>query len=177
MGEVKVVEYLSTFECGRSADVEEFLRSKAVAHEKSSKSRTFLIVDGDSDRNGSYGILAYFSLAIHIMTISNDVSTSLKKKLIMYYEPDDEIQKTPCYLIGQIGKNDKYPNETTGDEIIHDAIDAINVAHEKIGGRFIKVDCEKTEGLMRLYQENGFRFIQYDDRSKLNELVMFFPSI
>ena len=57
---------------------------------------------------------------------------------------------------------------------IHYAIDAVNVAHNTIGGRFIKIDCEDVLQLMELYERNGFVLIQKDHDNDLNELAMFY---
>ena len=57
---------------------------------------------------------------------------------------------------------------------IHYAIDAVNVAHNTIGGRFIKIDCEDVPQLMELYERNGFVLIQKDHDNDLNELAMFY---
>jgi len=107
------------------------------------------------------------------MTISKNVNKTITKKLVMFYDGKEEIHRTPCFLIGQIGKNDSCLEATDGDEIIHRALDMINMVHRTIGGRFIKIDCGPCGGLLSLYQRNGFQLIQYDEETKLNELVMF----
>jgi hypothetical protein len=173
IGEERSSDYLSSFRCQRNEDVERFLRKIAIPQEKGMKSRTYLIVDADPNNGGLPEILAYYTLAIHIMTVSNDVNTTLTKKLVMFYDAKDEVHRTPCFLIGQIGKNDSNLEATDGDEIIHRALDMINMVHRTIGGRFIKIDCGPCNGLLSLYQRNGFRLIQFDEETQLNELVMF----
>ncbi len=173
-GEEEVAKHLSQFKCSKNGDVERFLIETAIPQEKGSKSRTYLIVNEDSNQKGIPDILAYFTLAIHIMIVSPKVSKSMAKKLAMFYDEDAEIQRTPCFIIGEIGKNDLYGNNINGDEIIRYAIDAINIAHVQIGGKFIKIDCEPVTKLMEYYTRNGFQFVQYDEKDNLNELVMFF---
>jgi hypothetical protein len=173
-GEAKVAAQLSLFTCTKNADVQNFLRSTAIPQEKGSKSRTYLIVDQDSNPSGFPNILAYFTLAIHIMIISKSVSKNKAKKLVMFYDEAGEIQRTPCFLIGQIGKDDAFSREICGNEIMHYAIDAVDIAHNTIGGRFIKIDCEDVPKLMELYARNGFELIQKNEENDLNELVMFY---
>ncbi|HQQ24746.1 MAG TPA: hypothetical protein PLR51_00530, partial [Methanomassiliicoccales archaeon] len=70
----------------------------AIPQEKGSKSRTYLIVNEDSNQKGIPDILAYFTLAIHIMIVSPKVSKSMAKKLAMFYDEDAEIQRTPGFF-------------------------------------------------------------------------------
>jgi len=92
----------------------------------------------------------------------------------MFYSPIVASHHVPCFLIGQLGKDDRSCEEIEGMDIVGYAFDALNLAHEKIGGRFIKVDCEDSEGLIRFYRENGFVPIQKDQRSGMVEMVMFY---
>ena len=69
LDETEVQEWLASFECHRNPDIEEFLTQRAIKHEKAYKSRTYLLVDADSLSSGRPIILAFFSLAIHIMDV------------------------------------------------------------------------------------------------------------
>lgn len=166
--------HLSQFRCSRNLDVENFLKRSAIAQEMQNKSRTYLIVDAGSNPEGLPDILAYFTLALHIMVVSPEVSRSMAKKLAMFYDSQTSIQRTPCYLIGQIGKCDSHYDDTNGDEILHRALDAINIAQGQVGGRFIKLDCEPIDKLIELYERNGFSFIQIDEENNLVEMAMFY---
>jgi hypothetical protein len=80
----------------------------------------------------------------------------------------------PCYLIGQLGKDDRHVDDITGDELISIAVELIGSAQATVGGRFIKVDCEDVPGLISLYDRNGFRTVQKEVSSGLLEMVLFF---
>ncbi len=92
----------------------------------------------------------------------------------MFYTPANASHNVPCFLIGQLGKDDRSCEEIEGKDIIRYAFDALNIAHVKVGGRFIKVDCENSEGLIRFYRENGFVPIQNESGSDMVEMVMFY---
>ncbi len=175
LDEADVQDWLSSFECGRNPDIEEFLRRRAIPHEKSFKSRTYLLVDVASMSSGRPTILAFFSLAIHIMNVPDPISNSLHKRLHgLYFSKDVKLRALPCYLIGQLGKDDRYPERTTGDELLKKACQTVLGAQHAVGGRFIKIDCEDIPALVDLYQRNGFRAVQNDVSSGLLEMVLFF---
>jgi hypothetical protein len=106
---------------------------------------------------------------------SPSISGNLRKRLVgMYYAPTMTSHHVPCFLIGQLGKDDRFYDEVEGRELIRYAFDAIDIAHSKVGGRFIKIDCEDSDGLVRFYRENGFVPIQKEPRSGMLEMVMFY---
>lgn len=85
--------------------------------------------------------------------------------------PNDEI---PCYLIGQLGKNDRYSGEIEGCELIDYAMNIIQIGHGAVGGRFVRVDVKRNDKLIRFYEENGFRHVQIDGESGLLQFARFF---
>ena len=173
-GEESASTLLHTFNCCRNSDLESFLREKAITHEKSHKSRTYLFVDGYGHRDSS--VVAYISLAIHTMDIRNISSATLKKKLHgIYYPPaSNDCKPVPCYLIGQLAKNDSHARSMNGDELITTAIRLISLAQSQVGGRFIKLDCQDEPRLLELYERHGFRRVQRAEESGLVEMVRFF---
>lgn len=79
----------------------------------------------------------------------------------------------PSYLIGQIGKNDKYSKLICGDEIINYAMDVINQVYELVGGRFVLIECNDHNKLISFYQRNGFERLQKDGEDGLVQMVRF----
>ncbi len=111
------------------------------------------------------------------MTIGESVSNSMKKHLVGMYCNKKEVQRVPCFLIGQLAKSDSFGKEMNGKELISSAVTAINRVHQTVGGRFIKIDChEEMEKVIRLYVENGFTPIQ-TNKNHLVEMVMFFDKL
>ena len=78
--ETKAQELISIFVCEKDADIENFLKSRAIQFEKLGKSRTFFIYDEDQDE---FQILAYFTLAIQVLKIPEGM-LSVNDKLKMY---------------------------------------------------------------------------------------------
>jgi len=157
-------------------DIEHFLKHRSIAFEKSNRSRTYLICRKGNGDEGPFIILGYFTIAIHLMDVSSPrISGNLRRRLVgMYYAPTMAFHNVPCFLIGQLGKDDRSCDEIEGRELIRYAFDALEIAQVKVGGRFIKVDCEDSAGLIRFYTENGFIPIQKDPRSNMVEMVMFY---
>ena len=71
-----------------------------------------------------------------------------------------ETSKALLSLFSQLGKNDNYRSEIDGKELIAMAIATIKEAYKVVGGRYILVECEPVPGLRKLYEDNGFTFLQ-----------------
>jgi len=96
----------------------------------------------------------------------------MKKRLTGIFRNDE----APCYLIGQLGKNDMYSNQIEGAELIEHAMSIIHTAQSAVGGRFVRVDVRRNDKLAKFYEKNNFKNIQTDEESDLVQLVRFFDS-
>ena len=160
---------LTSFKCRRDSDIERFLKEKAVPFEKAHKSRTYIVVKRESVGERELEILAYFSIALSSMKIKDTVSRTKRKKLCGIFED----RETPCYLIGQLAKNDPYRGDVQGKELVEYALGMFRTAHDLVGGRFVRVDCKNIPCLVDFYKVNGFRELQTDDKTGLLQLVRF----
>ncbi len=160
---------LSSFKCGRDPDVEGFLKENAIPFEKAHKSRTYIVVNRESATQRELRILAYFSIALSNMKISDTVSKTTRRRLSGIFEDSE----TPCYLIGQLAKNDIYEGDIQGKELIEYALSMFKIAHDLVGGRFVRVDCKNIPHLVDFYKANGFGELQTDDKTGLLQLVRF----
>lgn len=158
---------MSSFTCDRDYDVESFLKEKAILFEKTSKGRTFLIVNEDKLNDGKFEVFGYFTLALKVLKISEGISKSLVKKLDGLFK---NIQETPVYLIGQLGKNDEHKEHISGKDLIDYALSIIYQSYEFIGGRIILVECNNTANILKFYNDNGFIYLQ---ESELIQMVKF----
>lgn len=157
------------FECRREPEIERFLREKAIPFERAHKSRTYLIANsGGGDE--AIAIMAYVSVALSNMKIKADVSKSMRKRMNGIFQNDE----VPCYLIGQLGKNDRYSNEVEGRELVNSAMNILRIGHRVAGGRFVRVDCKRNDNLIKFYEENGFKVVQIDEKSGLLQFARFF---
>ena len=127
----------------------------AIPFERSFKAKTYFILNESSIEKDELEILAFFSLAMDHLNIGDDVSKSLKKRLSGIFKNDT----VSCFLLGQLARNDKYPDGIDGKEILDNAISILLRAQRLIGGRFVRVDCKDVKGLLRFYQENGFSIL------------------
>lgn len=159
------------FKCSRNSDVEDFLHAKAVTYEKTNRARTYLVMEGSS----SLRIHAYFTVALHEMEIGTNVSrTSCHKLMGLHYNKSENVNRTPCYLIGQIARDDLTERrELTGTELLGMALNVIQDAQGSVGGRFVKVDCANIKGIKKFYIENGFSFVKQKENGLL-EMVIYF---
>lgn len=160
---------MTGFECKLDSDIEEFIRTKAIPYEKAHKCRTYLFLGSDFFRVPRPMIIAYLSIALSNTKLNPDVSNTMKKRMDGIFKNDE----APCYLIGQIAKNDRYPGEIDGRDLIECAIKIIRIGHKAVGGRFIRVDIKNNEKLIRFYEENGFNRFTASARADLIPLVRF----
>ncbi len=70
-----IEQVLARFLCSRNKEVEEFLHSSAIAFEKSSSARTYLLATENKD------IAGYFTLSIGFADISKSVDLFEEDKL------------------------------------------------------------------------------------------------
>jgi len=172
LGEEKTKNILNEFECELNADVEYFIKDKAIEFLKQGISKTFLVFASYKNENV---LVAYFSLANKVTKIKKSIlSNSLRKRLNRFSENIDlkySIVSLP--LIGQLGKNfkDNYDKLISGDELLKLACDKIREAQSILGGKFAFLECEDKPKLKEFYESNGFvcfgkRNLERDEREK-----------
>ena len=163
---------LLTFVCEKDVDVQNFLHTKSVYFDKKDKTRTYLIVDNTS---GSVNILGYFSIAIKVLTVPEDLSGSKKKKLDGKYSNIEN--GISAYLIGQLGKNDIYKDRITGRQILLEAFNIIKEAQSRVGGRVVYIECCDTPQLIKFYEQNGFTLFNRDPKSGLMQMLTYINKV
>jgi hypothetical protein len=168
--ESAIAAKLTGFECRLDPDIEQFLRQWAIPFEKAHKCRTYLFIDGEFVKVTRPKIVAYLSVAISNLKLRPEVSKTMKKRLDGIFQNDE----CPCYLIGQLGKDDKYSDEIEGRELISYAMDVIRTGQRAVGGRFVRADVRRNEKLIRFYERNNFIKIQADENSNFIQFVRFF---
>jgi hypothetical protein len=180
--ESQVREALFSFSCKNDADIEDFLIKgitdvhsiNAIQFEKTSKSRTYLLVDLDELSAGEFVLLAYFTIALQVLKISDlNLSKSQIKKLDGFSATKNKEQITdfPVFLIGQIGKNDTYKSQIKGDAIIESAMSIISRAQDDVGGRIVLVECADNPNLIKFYQNNKFKVLNTSDMVQLIRMI------
>ena len=162
VGKDKAARALSAFRVSRNPDVESFIRNNAFAYQRSHNARTYLIVDD------AFVLSGYFTLSLSCMRIPEGISNSLRKKMQGYgrYSADT----VPCYLMGQIAREDTVHYKMLRlSDILDMTIKYVLEAQDITGGRFISLDC--LDELIPLYERNGF--LRIGRSGPLNQMIMF----
>ncbi|MDY0289541.1 MAG: hypothetical protein RBR15_12015 [Sphaerochaeta sp.] len=88
-----IEQVLARFICSRNQEVEEFLHASAIAYERSSSARAYLLTTENKD------IAGYFTLSIGLADISKSegLSKEDKKRFTMNKCPDKGKRKSQLY--------------------------------------------------------------------------------
>ena len=170
----QIEQAISCFSCKRDADLEEFLKSRAIKFEAIAKSRTYFLLDKEALNKQTIEILAYFSIAPQVLYLPENLSGNRRKKLDGFSGKikGEHIAVLPVILIGQLAKNDAYCKEIGGDVVLKYAFSIIKRIHEMLGGRIVMVDVkEDASGLIRFYERHGFERLSNDLENKLSQMI------
>ncbi|MCB4765170.1 MAG: hypothetical protein LGB00_05090 [Sulfurovum sp.] len=157
-----VKKLLKTFSCTRNRDLQDFLYNRAVTFEKNLRSRTYLYIN-----NTTQEVAAYFTITIN--TLHTDSISPEVIELLDGYKND--VASIPCFLIGQLGKSDKFEPRKIGEYILNDAIEIIDQSQKSLGGRFILLDAINKEQLIKFYEANAFFPIEEDPHSESIKMI------
>ena len=170
--EEQAQKLISIFVCQKDSDIENFLKEKAILFEKLGKSRTFFIFDEDDDE---FKILAYFTLALQVLKVSDDLLSGRKTKIFDGFSSKykgEKIMEFPAILIGQFGKNDLYRDSINGHEIMQYCLSTLLIGQTQLGGRIILLECKNIPYLIELYCDFGFSLIEKDyEEGELLQMV------
>jgi hypothetical protein len=158
----KVKKLLQTFNCTKNIDLQDFLHNKAVTFENNLRSRTYLYID-----NATQDVAAYFTITISIL-YTDGISSEVIEILDGY---KDNVVSIPCFLIGQLGKSNKFELQKIGKYILFDAIEIINHSQKSLGGRFILLDAINKEQIIKFYEANAFFPIEKDFNSESIKMI------
>jgi hypothetical protein len=78
---------------------------------------------------------------------------------------------SPCFLIGQLGKSDKFEPRKIGEFILDDAIEIIDQSQNALGGRFILLDAINKQQVIKFYKTNAFFPIENDPNSESIKMI------
>lgn len=159
---------LSNFKCKSNPGIESFLTESAIPFEKAHKCRTYFLSE-HSDALHEFVILGFVSIALKTTFIDASISRSLRRRLDGIFLNES----VPCYLIGQLAKNDLFVSRIEGFELLRMAEAFVSRAHDLVGGRFIRVDCENKPKVVHFYAANGYKELQTDVSTGLCQMVKF----
>lgn len=173
LGEDTVQGILATFSCPLNADVESFLREKAIHFAKSGFAATHLVFASYQEHPVLVG---YYALANKTVVMKgNALNSKWRRRLNKFAVYNAEMKQyiIALPLIGQLGKNyaNGYNDLISGDELLALACDRIQKLQLDIGGKMAYLECEDKPQLTEFYERNGFfRFANRQlDRDELQE--------
>ena len=168
-GEENVREDLSSFSCSVNAEIEEFIREKAIDFAKRRLSITYLVTDMDDGE-----ILGYFTLTHKAILLNGEgFSKTMQRKLTRYSRLDKQTGNymASAFLLAQFGKNYGVDDgkRISGADLMELVRDILVDVQRRIGGGIVYLDCEDKAGLIAFYEREGFnrfdeRFSQEDDQ-------------
>lgn len=165
IGEEKTRQYLSDFESPLNKDVEAFLQYKAIEFSKQGIAKTHLVIASYQNKDR---IAGYFALSGNkffvVKAKSKAITAKMKRRISRFGQYDDNLKQyyISAPLIGQLGKNYRYPTLITGNELLGIACKIIQSIQLDIGGKFAYLECEPVPKLREFYGCNGF--IEFGER-------------
>ncbi|HES60076.1 MAG TPA: hypothetical protein ENO18_06570 [Caldithrix sp.] len=158
----KIKKLLKTFGCSKNIDLQDFLYNKTLTFEKNLRSRTYIYIENDTKE-----VAAYFTITISTLH-TDGISTEVIELLDGY---QNDVKSIPCFLIGQLGKSDKFERSKIGAFILDDAIEIIDQSQLSLGGRFILLDAINQDKVIKFYENNAFFPIEEDADSESIKMI------
>lgn len=145
---------ISSYSCPLSAEVERFLKDRAIEFTRRSQSVTYLALSKADDE-----LLGYFAMAVKVLSVRRGtVSNTVWKKLLRTGEVDTDGKTitTPAYLIAQLGKNyaDGLDKRMTGADLLKLACDKAYELQYMAGGVAVFVEADDRAELAEFYHGN-----------------------
>ena len=91
------------------------------------------------------------------LTLDASVSETKVKQLQGFGKTDRVI---PVILIGQLGKNDRFRSEISGQYILEQIFKVVSRIQYFAGGRLALVECRNVQKLRAYYEANDFSLLQ-----------------
>lgn len=137
------------FSCPRNAEVETFLKFRAVARKKSSVS--YLVLDGESRLLG-YFTLAHKSLCVRSERLSKNRQRRLRN--CCGHDDGNGVFNVSAFLIAQLGRNFAISRQEgiSGEELLRLAMRKLCEAQRLVGGGVVFLECEDHERLLSFYR-------------------------
>ena len=161
LGEDEVKNILSSFSCPLNADVERFLKAKAIEFSKRGFSKTHLVYWTTEDEKEKE-LVGYYTIASKFITIQRSVVNSNEARKLRehgVFDPQAKEYTIAAPLIAQLGKNYTNGNDSliAGRDILQMAMEKVRKVQNEVGGRFVYLECEEKKKLMDFYETNHFK--------------------
>lgn len=153
--EEEIEAILSSFSCERNADIQDFVRRKALSFNKRGVSSSYLVFDIDASV-----FVGFYALALKVAYVPEEnVSNSFRKKFGFFGEQNliSGCIDVPAVLLAQLGKNDSYSSLISGEQLIGFAEESVRYIQRLAGGRFVFLDSVDNPALLKFYTSLGYR--------------------
>ena len=170
IGEQEVSKAISSFECDKNEEIEEFICNEAIGFAKRKISITHFIIDNNAN------IVGYFTLAHKPIRVPAEFLTNTSRKKIERFAKLDDSTKSydiSAFLIAQFGKNTALSSEINGNDMMNMAIGILSKIQRQVGGGIVFLECEDNDRLLDFYQNDNNRFIIYGERFSSKERITY----
>lgn len=173
IGEDNVKRILSDFSCPKNLEIENFVKQNALEFAKRKMSITYLVIDESGH------LIAIFTLMHKAVQLTNDgISVSMRKKIERHTKLDEQSNSymLSAFLIAQFGKNIRYAEKITGNELMNTAMNILADIQREIGGGVVYLECEEKPQLLAFYknEQNRFRIFgeRYSDKEQIKYIQL-----
>jgi hypothetical protein len=147
LNRTKLKKLLKTFKCSLNKDIEFFLHRNALLFEQKQRSKTYIYLNIDTME-----VAGYFTIGISCIDVESFSISTLQK----IYDKNHISKKClPCYIIGQLGKSDKY-KKVKGTTLLKKSIEIIQEANKLLNSKIIVLDSINYKKVIEFYKEYGF---------------------
>lgn len=148
------------FECEIEDDLESFLRYKALTREQNLTSSTYLFVD-EKEFIQSKNLIIYAFVSLANTSINIDQLSQKQRRRIIGSTVDnrDAISHLPVFLIGQLGRDEKYSStDLSGTLLLYEAISIIKSSSSQLSGDLVLLEC-RPKMYDKFYKDKGFNIL------------------
>ena len=163
IGEEDLKGLLASFSCPRNAEIEKFLKDRALDFARRRLSITYIVTDAEDGE-----ILGYFTLGHKAIAVDGSAfSRTMQRKLDRWARRDGQTgdHMASAFLLAQLGKNYDVDEgrRIDGASLMRIAHDVLIDIQRRIGGGIVYLDCEDDARLLAFYDRMGFR--RFGERS------------
>ena len=171
-GEARTGIILSAFTCPKNAEVESFIRDKAIQSAKLETSVSYLVFEA-----GVLQPVAYFTLTLKPVEIPASKLTAKATRMVKRFARLNAGRGSytiAAYLIAQLGRNFAVEEEKRidGRDLMNLILDQIRNAKKHVGGKIAFLECEKDRpALKKFYEDN--KFVSWSERTDPGDKISY----
>lgn len=178
IGEEGAKSLLSDYSCPLNAEIEEFLKEKAVDFYKKGIASTHLVYTHSGE---SQVLVGFYALAMKPVRIKGQrLSSTWRRRMERFseYDVDTGSYWVALPLLGQLGKNytNGYDQMISGKELLDIACSRIQMVQAEVSGKMAYLECKDKKKLVDFYEGNGFHQFERreTDDGVLIQLIKYF---